>query len=309
MSDTRRPLPPLLGRGSTNAAPDGRRRRWPSIQQILKSQLLPVVRELRVSAVTESRIRQLITGLRDTGLSARPTNLTLLVLKMILRTAVRRRYLRDDPTETIRSLREPRTEVDPLDPEEVTAFLVTCPVWWRPYFTVACWTGARPNELAALRWGGVDGGRGIVRIRASRYRGKEGPPKTASSVRDIDLLPPVVDTLKVQKAQQASERLKAGRGAPEPRHDYVFTGPEGGLLNVNALRDRVWYRRSRRRACVAASCTRPGTPSPRTLWRRGKPRPGSPRCWGTAPRRCSSASTRGTSRTAPGAMGVRYSAG
>jgi integrase len=29
--------------------------------------------------------------------------------------------------------------------------------------------------------------------------------------------------------------------APNPRHDYVFTGPEGGLLNVNALRDRSWY--------------------------------------------------------------------
>jgi integrase len=210
-------------------------------QQILKSQLLPVVGALRVSAITESRIRQLITGLRDTGLSARRTNLTLLVLKMILRTALRRRYLRDDPTETIRSLREPRTEVDPLDPDEVTAFLAACPTWWRPYFTVAFWTGARPNELAALRWGDVDGGRGVVRIRAGRYRGKEGPPKTASSVRDIDLSPPVVDALKTQKAQQASERLKAGRGAPEPGQDYVFTGPESGLLNVNALRDRTWY--------------------------------------------------------------------
>ena len=210
-------------------------------QQILKSQLLPVVGALRVSAVTESRIRQLITGLRDTGLSARRTNLTLLVLKMILRTALRRRYLRDDPTETIRSLREPRTEVDPLDPDEVTAFLAACPTWWRPYFTVAFWTGARPNELAALRWGDVDGGRGIVRIRAGRYRGKEGPPKTASSVRDIDLSPPVVAALKAQKAQQAAERLKAGRGAPEPGQDYVFTGPESGLLNVNALRDRTWY--------------------------------------------------------------------
>jgi integrase len=28
---------------------------------------------------------------------------------------------------------------------------------------------------------------------------------------------------------------------PEPGQDYVFTGPAGGLLNVNALRDRVWY--------------------------------------------------------------------
>ncbi len=210
-------------------------------QQILKSQLGPVFGVLRVSAISESRIRQLITALHDVGLSARRINLTLLVLKMILRTAVRRRYLRDDPTETIRSLREPKTEVDPLDPAEVTAFLTACPPWWRPYFTVALWTGARPNELAALRWGEVDVGRGIVRIRAGRYRGKEGPPKTASSVRDLDLLPPVLDALKAQKAQQAAERLKAGRGAPEAGQDYVFTGPAGGLLNVNALRDRTWY--------------------------------------------------------------------
>jgi len=58
-------------------------------------------------------------------------------------------------------------------------------------------------------------------------RCKEGPPKTASSVRDIDLLPAVAEALKAQKAQQAAERLKRGCGAPEPGQDYVFTGPEG----------------------------------------------------------------------------------
>ncbi len=210
-------------------------------QQILKSQLVPVLGACRVSTISESRIHQLITTLQDGGLSARRINLSLLVLKMILRTAARRRYLREDPTETIRALREPPVDVDPLDPGEVTAFLAACPPWWRPYFTVAFWTGARPNELAALRGGDVDGGRGIFRIRAARYRGKEGPPKTASSVRDVDLSPPVVEAFKAQKAQQAAEQLQSGQGAPEPEQDYLFTGPEGGLLNVNALRERVWY--------------------------------------------------------------------
>ena len=107
--------------------------------------------------------------------------------------------------------------------------------------TVAFWTGGRPNELAAVKWGDVDTARGIVRIRAGRYRGKEGPPKTASSVRDLDLLPAVVEALKAQEAQQAAERLKRGGGAPETGQDYVFTGPEEGLLNVNALRDSYWY--------------------------------------------------------------------
>ncbi|MDO8478778.1 MAG: site-specific integrase [Candidatus Rokubacteria bacterium] len=194
-----------------------------------------------MSAITESRMRQLVTQVQDAGLSARRINLALLVLKMILRTAVRRRFMREDPTEHVRGLREPTTEADPLDPDMVTVFLAACPPWWRPYFTVAFWTGARPNELAALKWGDVDAARGILRIRAARYRGTEGPPKTASSVRDIDLFPAVTDALKAQKAQQAAERLKRGRGAPATGQDYVFTGAQGGLLNVNALRDRVWY--------------------------------------------------------------------
>jgi integrase len=95
-------------------------------------------------------MRQLLTQLQDAGLSARRINLALLVLKMILQTAVRRRFVREDPTEHVRGLREPKTEVDPLDPDMVTAFLAACPPWWRSYFTVAFWTGARTNELAAL---------------------------------------------------------------------------------------------------------------------------------------------------------------
>ncbi len=211
-------------------------------QQVLKSQLVPALADVRLSGITESRVRQLLTRLQDASLSARRINLVLLVLKSIVRTAVRRRLLREDPTVAVRPLKEPRTEVDPLDPQEVDRFLAACPAWWRPYFTVAFYTGARPSELAALKWGDIDGGRETFRIRAGRYRGVESTPKTASSVRDVDLLPPVGAALKAQKAQQAAGRLTRGQGAPEPGQDYVFTGPHGGLLNPNFLRDRVWYR-------------------------------------------------------------------
>jgi hypothetical protein len=80
-------------------------------------------------------------------------NLALLVLKMILRTAVRRRFLREDPTEHVRGLREPRTEVDPLDPDMVTAFLAACPPWWRSYFTVAFWDGGAPERAVGAQGG------------------------------------------------------------------------------------------------------------------------------------------------------------
>jgi hypothetical protein len=54
--------------------------------------------------VNESRVREFLTRLQDAGLSARRINLTLLVLKMILRTAARRRLLREDPTERSRPM-------------------------------------------------------------------------------------------------------------------------------------------------------------------------------------------------------------
>jgi integrase len=147
-------------------------------EQVIKSMLRPAFGELRITNVSESLVRQLITKLRDRGLSARRINLVLTVLGQIVRTARRRRLLRDDPLAAVKMLREPRTEVDPLSPEEITAFLDACPKWWRPYFIVAFWTGARPGELGALKWGTWTGPRGgsafapgaIAATRARRRR-------------------------------------------------------------------------------------------------------------------------------------------
>lgn len=146
--------------------------------------------ELRITAITESRVRQAITAWQDGGLSARRMNLVLLVLKMILRTALRRRLLREDPLVAVRMLREPRTEIDPLAPDELEAFLAACAPWWRPYFTVAFWTGARPNELAALRWGG----RRLVGVDLSDHgrplpRGGAGPEDGRQRARRRPLAP------------------------------------------------------------------------------------------------------------------------
>ena len=210
-------------------------------EQVLKSQLRPALEDLRLSHVTESRIKQLVTELQDGGLSARRINLVVLVLKMIVRAALKRRLIREDPAIAIRKLKEPRTEIDPLDPQEVETFLSECPRWWRSYFTVCFWTGARPNELAALKWGDVDWTRAAFRIRAGRYRGVESTPKTMGSIRDVDMLPPVVEAMKAQKAQQAATCLRLGLGAPESGRDYVFSGSRGGLLKPNFVRDYVWY--------------------------------------------------------------------
>lgn len=207
-------------------------------EDVLNSHLTPAFGELRVSDITEAKVAAWIA---QTTLGPRRANLVLVTLKSILKVARRRRLIREDHLAGVRLLKEPKADIDPLGPDEVSAFLAACPAWWRPFFTVAFFTGIRPNEAAALKWGDVDGQRGSFRVRAGAYRFIEGTPKTESSVRDVDMLPPVAEALKQQKAQQAARRLKLGQGAPEVGQDYVFTGPDGGRFNINLVRE-VWYK-------------------------------------------------------------------
>ena len=208
---------------------------------ILTTHLIPVFGLQRVSSITESHVRRFMATLNEKGLSERRINLVILVLKMVLKLALRRRWLLEDPLRDVKKLREPKSDVSPFSPEEVEQFLAKCPPWWRPYFVTAFWTGARPNELAALKWGDIDWTAKTCSIRRGRYRGIEGTPKTKQSERTLELLPPVIEALTLQKAQQAAYYLRQGAGAPNPGEDYIFTGPEGGFLNTNYLREHIWY--------------------------------------------------------------------
>jgi integrase len=211
-------------------------------QSVLNCHLLPKFGLTRVSAVSEGAVRRYIAELKERGLAERRINAVVFVLKMIVRLAFRRKWLSEDPLKDIGKLREPKTDVHPLSGQEVEQFLAHCPAWWKPYFTMAFLTGARPNELAGLKWCDIDWASHACLIRRGRYRGVEGTPKTRHSERTLELLPPVMEALLAQKAQQAAIKLKRGHGALTPEQDYVFTGKQGGFLNPNHLRDDVWYR-------------------------------------------------------------------
>jgi integrase len=211
-------------------------------EHAIRRWLDPTFGDVRLCDVTEGAVRRFVADLAARTLSPKRINFVVLVLRMIVRVAVRRHMLREDPLAGIRPLREPRSDVDPFAPEEVASFLAACPVHWRPYFTVAFWTGLRPGELAALKWGDVELSRGSLRVRAGRYRGHEGSPKTDSSVRDVDLLPPVVEALVAHRAAQAAVRLAAGQGVSDPGRNYVFTTPSGRCVDPNRLREQVWNR-------------------------------------------------------------------
>lgn len=87
----------------------------------------------------------------------------------------------------------------------------------------------RPNELLALKWNNVDLSMRLITVREGRVGGIEGPPKTLSSYRDIDILPPLFEVL-VRHKESAAEGAR-----------YIFVSERGVPLQVDNLRHRVWY--------------------------------------------------------------------
>jgi integrase len=211
-------------------------------EQAIRLHLVPFFGPMRVSLVDEGDLRRFLTRCSDHGLSARRTNLCLFVGKSILRSGKRRFGGDTSWIPDVKPLAAPDPDIDPLSPPEVTAVIAACAPWWRPLLTVMFWTGARPGELAALKWGDVDTARRSFRIRAGRYRGVESTPKTRASIRDVDMLPPVIAAFEAQRAQQAEHRLRYGLGAPVEGSDYVWTGPRGASFDERAVRRNVWQR-------------------------------------------------------------------
>jgi integrase len=140
-----------------------------------------------------------------------------------------------------------RPKPDPFEPEERNKILV----WfsereaqWYPWVHFLFWTGMRHGEAAALRWSDVDLRRGIVSITKSRDEREENDPKTPGSLRDIPLLPWVVEMLK-----------KISRPLHSDGSEYVFTTPEG-----KPMTDSWWPKRG------AARRVDPSKPETYGMW-------------------------------------------
>jgi integrase len=149
------------------------------------------------------------------------------LLRYIMKVCLRRKLITETPTVGVRPLTEKQPDIDPLTKEELDLAISKIVPHYRPLFTCLAWTGARPNELFALRWKDIDFNRGEIRINKGRVRGSEDLPKTASSSRII----PMLSIVRI-----ALEQLK-GRGTAN-LDGYVFTTKNGQPIDKHL--DHVW---------------------------------------------------------------------
>lgn len=201
----------------------------------LDNHLLPAFGQSPVNTISKADILKFRAelakkpgGRKGKPLSASMINHAISLLNLILAEAAERHGF-DNPCINVKSLKVPKTQVDPFTLKEVQTILATVRPDFRAYYTVRFFAGLRSAEIDGLKWEFVDFERGEILIRETIVKGVTEYTKNDGSQREILMSPPVYEALKAQYEVTHGES------------EYVFCARNGSpLLNRNVTR-RVWY--------------------------------------------------------------------
>src|SRR5690554_241845 len=199
----------------------------------LRIHLLPHFGDKEVGCISKSDILEFRASLAkvitrsNKPLSPSRINHIMTPLRMILHEAANR-YNFSSPYEGIKSLKVPRTDVEPFSIDEVRLILQSVREDFKNYYTVRFFTGMRTAEIDGLQWDAVDFKRRQVIVKRALVRGFIQDTKNDTSYRAIDMNDLTYEALKNQYAVTA-------------HCDFVFCTKAGTPLSHNNVTKRVWY--------------------------------------------------------------------
>lgn len=121
------------------------------------------------------------------------------VMKQALQNGVIEKDIFKEWRPRIKALKKDKEDINPFTRIEVQKILNACEGQFKNLIQFAFGSGLRTSELMALRWSDIDFKNKLIKVRAKVVNGIEGPPKTASSIRDVDMLDDAMQALKNQK--------------------------------------------------------------------------------------------------------------
>ena len=164
---------------------------------------------------------------KDKSLSASRINHIMTPLRMILDEAANR-YNFSSPYNGIKSLKIPRSDVEPFTIDEVQEIINTVRPDFKNYYTVRFFTGMRTGEIDGLLWKFVDFKRRQILVRQALVEGEFVYTKNDGSFRTIELCTPAFNALQNQFNITGES-------------EYVFCASNGSPLSHNNVTKRVWY--------------------------------------------------------------------
>lgn len=217
---------------------------WANYETAIRLHIVPELGGVRLTKLSAQRVQLFYAHCQSQhGLPPSRVRTLHLILHRALRAAVKLDLISRNVTDLVEKPVSGHTPMHPLTREETRRYLDTATTngeRMAALFVLAVATGMREGELMALRWSDVDLDAGKVRVNATlKWRRPEGreqdrtaakgpvwtPPKTATSRRQIALVPHVVSALRTHRQAQRLERLAAGPAWQD--YDSVFSNPIG----------------------------------------------------------------------------------
>lgn len=187
--------------------------------------ILPKLGDTPINALGYLDIKRFIASLTCSG--KRLKNV-LVPMREVFKFAYRSGFIEKDPMRLVESPKVSKPDIQPLSMEEINLFLEKVSTRYRTFFIAAFFTGMRFGEMSALKWKNVDFKLGVIKVRETRVKGEEGRPKTKKAVRDIRMLPPVVEALREQRKRTMG------------KSEYVFLNQYHRPLFPGSVNEHVW---------------------------------------------------------------------
>lgn len=217
-----------------------------SVDSILASHLIPYFGDEPISSISRQDVmgfRNHLASLRirskpgpdQEGKPLSPATINRItgILRMVMDEGAMQ-YQFVNPCLTVKRLKEPRSDIEPLSMEEMQRVLGAVRKDYRPYLTFRFLTGVRSAEAHGLKWKHIKFERNEILIRETFQSGRTETTKTDGSQREIHMSQPVFDALQLMKPDGYEQ---------DPRsfdERYVFATRHGNPIDNTNFNDRVW---------------------------------------------------------------------
>ena len=203
------------------------------VELVLNKHVLPEFGGKELGQITKAEILEFRSNIanikKKNGDPLSPTRINHIItpLRMILNEAANR-YDFSSPYHGIKSLKLPKTDVEPFTIDEVSLIINTVRADFKNYYIVRFFTGMRTSEVDGLQWQFIDFERRQILVRQALVRGELVYTKNDGSFRAIDMSQMVFDTLQAQFKVTGN-------------YDFVFCNSKGGPLYHHNICLRVWH--------------------------------------------------------------------
>lgn len=206
------------------------------------------IAKTNIAKITTRKYQKILNDLTEQEYARNTISGVHTTAGLIFKYAIQQKLLKHSPTEgavvpkkrlTVEDIENNPIEEKYFEKEELEEFLLTVKEFGLDMdlerFYLLAFSGMRSGELCALKWSDINFETNEIRITKTIYSENNNmkeyelvPPKTAGSVRTIEVEDQIMDMLKEYQMRQKKRRLQS-RIKPEEYHDgnFVFARENG----------------------------------------------------------------------------------